>query len=50
MYIIEEYQVIFLILDFVSLTIVFSYYFFTLLALIYIFVPRLDKFPGGPEL
>lgn len=50
MYIIEEYQLIFLILDFVSLAILFSSYLFTLLAFIYIFVPRLDKYPGGPEI
>jgi hypothetical protein len=47
MYIIEDYQVILYILDFVSLTILFSFYFFYLLAYIYIYVPPIHQWTGG---
>lgn len=48
MYLIAEYQLILYILDFVSLTILFSCYFLNLIALIYIHVPAPNQWVGGP--
>lgn len=50
MCVIEEYRVTFLIVDIVTLTILFSLYLISLVASIYPFVPRPDKYPGGPEI